>query len=156
MARRCIADAAPPRDRPARPPPSRLDAAAAAALAPALDWREFGEGAKETLAAADPLAWGDFVLRRKDGSPSYHLAVVVDDAAQGVSDVVRGRDLLLATSAHRLLQELLTLPAPRYRHHRLVLDADGAKMSKSAQSTPLAASAPAGVQRAGSSRRARL
>jgi len=64
---------------------------------------------------------------------------VVDDALQEVGDVVRGRDLFAATSAHRLLQALLGLPAPRYRHHRLVLDANGDKMSKSAASTPLAA-----------------
>ena len=64
---------------------------------------------------------GDFVLRGKDNAASYHLAVVVDDALQGVSDVVRGRDLLAATSAHRLLQALLGLAVPRYRHHRLVL-----------------------------------
>jgi glutamyl-Q tRNA(Asp) synthetase len=77
------------------------------------------------------------VLRGKDNVASYHLAVVVDDALQGVSDVVRGRDLLPATSAHRLLQSLLGLAPPRYRHHRLVLDAKGGKMSKSALSPPL-------------------
>ncbi len=68
---------------------------------------------------------------------SYHLAVVVDDALQGVSDVMRGRDLLAATSAHRLLQTLLDVAHPHYRHHRLVCDAAGVKMSKSASSTPL-------------------
>jgi glutamyl-Q tRNA(Asp) synthetase len=77
-------------------------------------------------------------LRGRDLAASYHLAVVVDDAEQEVSDVVRGRDLLAATAVHRLLQELLDLPAPRYRHHRLVLDAGGAKLSKSRQSSSLA------------------
>jgi len=84
-------------------------------------------------------------LRGRDAAASYHLAVVVDDALQGVTDVVRGRDLFAATSAHRLLQSLLGLPAPRYRHHRLVLDANGEKMSKSAASTPLAALRAAGA-----------
>ena len=104
-----------------------------------LAWREFGEGARETIVAADPGAWGDFVLRGKDTPAAYHLAVVVDDASQGISDVVRGRDLYAATSIHRLLQSLLGLAPPRYRHHRLVLDAEGAKMSKSASSQPLRA-----------------
>ena len=78
---------------------------------------------------------GDFVLRRADGVISYQLAVVVDDAAQGVTDVVRGRDLFHATAVHRLLQVLLGLHAPRYHHHRLVLDEAGTKLSKSTQST---------------------
>lgn len=123
----------------------RLDAARALAATPAdLSWREWGEGAREALHPADPAAWGDFVLRGKDNAASYHLAVVVDDFSQGVSDVVRGRDLLNATSAHRLLQSLLGLAPPRYRHHRLVLDAKGAKMSKSASSPPLRALREAG------------
>ncbi len=116
----------------------RLDSARArAAVRAELTWREFGESETETRCIADPAAWGDFVLRGRDAAASYHLAVVVDDARQEISDVVRGRDLLAATSAHRLLQALLDLPAPRYRHHRLVLDANGDKMSKSAASTPL-------------------
>jgi glutamyl-Q tRNA(Asp) synthetase len=116
----------------------RLDSARTRAAAPAdLIWREFGEGETETRCVAEPAAWGDFVLRGRDVAASYHLAVVVDDALQAVSDVVRGRDLFAATSAHRLLQAALGLPAPRYRHHRLVLDAHGDKMSKSAASTPL-------------------
>jgi glutamyl-Q tRNA(Asp) synthetase len=117
----------------------RLDTAAAlAALAPLeLTWREWGEEDRETLRRADPALWGDFVLRGKDNAASYHLAVVVDDALQGVSDVVRGRDLLAATAAHRLLQALLGLRAPRYRHHRLALDGAGAKLAKSASATPL-------------------
>jgi len=123
----------------------RLDSARALEAAPGeLSWRECGEGDAESLRPADPSAWGDFVLRGKDNAASYHLAVVVDDALQGISDVARGRDLLAATSAHRLLQALLGLRAPRYRHHRLVLDAEGGKMSKSASSPPLHALRDAG------------
>ena len=83
------------------------------------------------------IRWGDVILARKETPTSYHLAVVVDDAAQGVTDVVRGRDLFHATSVHRLLQALLGLPAPRYHHHRLILDADGNKLSKSTLATGL-------------------
>ena len=116
----------------------RLDSAAARLAVPdELVWREWGEGDRETSQNADPSLWGDFVLRGRDSAASYHLAVVVDDALQGVTDVVRGRDLFAATAAHRLLQALLALPAPRYRHHRLALDAEGAKMAKSAGATPL-------------------
>ncbi len=111
----------------------RLDMAAALETVGALSWTEAGEG----LITADPAAWGDVVLARKDTPTSYHLAVVVDDAAQGITDVVRGRDLFHATSVHRLLQALLGLPAPRYRHHRLILDADGKKLSKSTAATGL-------------------
>jgi len=118
----------------------RLDSRRAHAVAPReLTWREFGEGETETRRPADFDAWGDFVLRGRDAAASYHLAVVVDDALQEISDVVRGGDLFAATSAHRLLQALLGLPAPRYRHHRLVLDGAGDKMSKSVASTPLRA-----------------
>jgi glutamyl-Q tRNA(Asp) synthetase len=116
----------------------RLDMARALTLAPAdLSWCEYGEGTSETIVPADPSLWGDFLLKRKDMTASYHLAVVVDDALQGVSDIMRGRDLFQATSAHRLLQALLEIPNPRYRHHRLVRDLKGAKMSKSASSTTL-------------------
>lgn len=102
-----------------------------------LTWREYGEGARERLIEAEPAVWGDIVLRGKNRPASYHLAVVIDDAIQQVSDVVRGRDLYNATAIHRLLQELLGVAPPRYRHHRLVRDASGEKMSKSAQSNPL-------------------
>ena len=133
----------------------RLDAARALAEAPAdLSLARIRRGRAEALHRADPAAWGDFVLRGKDDAASYHLAVVVDDALQGVSDVVRGRDLLAATSAHRLLQALLGLAAPRYRHHRLVLDAKGAKMSKSASSPPLRALRAAGYSALRGARRA--
>ena len=80
--------------------------------------------------AAHPQRWGDAVIVRKDVPASYHLAVVVDDARQGVTHVTRGTDLEAATDLHRLLQILLGLPAPRYHHHRLILAADGRKFSK--------------------------
>jgi glutamyl-Q tRNA(Asp) synthetase len=117
----------------------RLDMGRALAAAPAdLSWVEYGEGAIPSECAAAPAAWGDIVLSGRDLAASYHLAVVVDDALQGVSDVVRGRDLFAATGVHRLLQTLLAAPAPRYRHHRLVFDRNGAKLSKSRQSESLA------------------
>ena len=117
----------------------RLDMQAALARAGDLTWRESGAGpdGQTGIIRADPAAWGDAVLARKDAPASYHLAVVVDDAAQAVTDVVRGRDLYHATSVHRLLQVLLDLPAPRYQHHRLILDADGHKLSKSTAATGL-------------------
>ena len=102
-------------------------------VSPPLTWREFGLGD----VAARPEQWGDVVLARKDTPTSYHLAVVVDDALQGVTDVVRGKDLFHATSVHRLLQQLLDLPAPDYRHHELLLDARGEKLSKSRESKTL-------------------
>jgi glutamyl-Q tRNA(Asp) synthetase len=111
---------------------------ARAATAAQLAWVEYGEGAVPSERAAAPAVWGDIVLSGRDLAASYHLAVVVDDALQGVTDVVRGRDLLAATAVHRLLQALLDCPAPRYRHHRLVLDRNGAKLSKSRQSASLA------------------
>lgn len=117
----------------------RLDMAAALARAGSVSWTETGVGPNgETgLIVADPAAWGDVVLARKDTPASYHLAVVVDDVAQGVTNVVRGCDLFHATSVHRLLQELLDLPSPQYHHHRLLLDAEGKKLSKSTQATGL-------------------
>jgi glutamyl-Q tRNA(Asp) synthetase len=123
----------------AEPYALRLDMAAALARVGPLTWIETGAGpAGETgTIAADPAAWGDVILARKETPTSYHLAVVVDDARQGVTDVVRGRDLFHATSVHRLLQALLGLPQPAYHHHRLILDADGKKLSKSTQSTGL-------------------
>lgn len=85
----------------------------------------------------DPADWGDAVIVRKDVPTSYHLAVTVDDARQGVTHVTRGRDLYAATSLHRLLQVILGLPEPVYHHHRLLTDADGNKLSKSAGDTAL-------------------
>ena len=117
----------------------RLDMAAALARTGSLTWTETGKGpAGETgTVAADPAAWGGVILARKDAPTSYHLAVVVDDAALSITDVVRGRDLFHSTSVHRLLQALLGLPQPRYHHHRLILDADGKKLSKSTLATGL-------------------
>ncbi|MBN8809734.1 MULTISPECIES: glutamyl-Q tRNA(Asp) synthetase [Sphingomonas] len=79
---------------------------------------------------ADPAAAGDVVLARKDAPASYHLAVTVDDAAQGITDVVRGVDLFAATHVHRLLQALLGLPTPEYRHHPLLAGPDGTRLAK--------------------------
>lgn len=90
-----------------------------------------------TRVTAEPAAWGDVILARKDTPTSYHLSVVVDDARQGITDVMRGQDLYHATSVHRVLQILLGLPEPRYRHHRLILDLDGRKLAKSDRSTSL-------------------
>jgi glutamyl-Q tRNA(Asp) synthetase len=117
----------------------RLDMAAARAVAGELSWTERGEGPNgETgRVAADPAAWGDVIIARKETPTSYHLAVVVDDALQGVTEVVRGQDLFWSTSVHRLLQQLLGLPEPAYRHHRLIRDAAGQKLSKSTQATGL-------------------
>jgi glutamyl-Q tRNA(Asp) synthetase len=116
----------------------RLDMQRALVSSPPLAWIEYGEGPAPCVRPAHPEAWSDVVLRGRGLAASYHLAVVADDALQGVTDVVRGRDLLSATAVHRLLQSLLGFPAPRYRHHRLVLDASGAKLSKSRQSSSLA------------------
>jgi glutamyl-Q tRNA(Asp) synthetase len=94
----------------------------------------------------DPAqAWGDVVIARKDALASYHLAVVVDDAAQAVTDVVRGRDLLAATDVHRVLQTLLGLPVPRYHHHALVTGPDGQRLAKRNAAASLAGMRAAGV-----------
>jgi glutamyl-Q tRNA(Asp) synthetase len=103
-----------------------------------LSFVETSSGAPAPVVAA-PEAWGDVVLARKETPTSYHLSVVVDDALQGVSHVVRGQDLFAATGVHRLLQALLGLPEPVYRHHRLILDAEGRKLSKSTRATALRA-----------------
>jgi glutamyl/glutaminyl-tRNA synthetase len=87
---------------------------------------------------AQPELLGDVVIARKDAGTSYHIAVVVDDAAQGVTDVVRGQDLFEATHIHRLLQALLGLPVPLYHHHRLILDAGGERLAKRRNSETLA------------------
>lgn len=117
----------------------RLDMAAAIAHVGQVSWREHGSGpdGETGEVATHPEAWGDVILARKEVPTSYHLSVVVDDALQGVTDVVRGQDLFWSTSVHRLLQELLGLPAPVYRHHALLRDETGAKLAKSIASTSL-------------------
>ena len=115
----------------------RLDLATALARAGhGVTWREEGEDGIRDV-PAHPERWGDVILGRKESPGSYHLAVVLDDALQGVTHVVRGTDLFEATAIHRLLQELLGLPAPVYRHHRLLLDRDGNKLAKRTKSTTL-------------------
>ena len=126
----------------------RLDMGAALAhVGSAISWDESGAGPEgETgLVPAQPEAWGDVVIARKDGPASYHLAVVVDDALQDITHVVRGRDLFHATAVHRVLQELLGLPVPAYHHHALILDEDGRKLSKSRGDTGIAALRAAGT-----------
>jgi glutamyl-Q tRNA(Asp) synthetase len=115
----------------------RLDMAAARVLSPDLGWTEHGQGpdGETGTVAARPEAWGDVIIARKETPTSYHLAVVIDDALQGVTEVVRGADLFWSTSVHRLLQHLLGLPQPAYRHHRLVRDGEGRKLSKSTGAT---------------------
>jgi glutamyl-Q tRNA(Asp) synthetase len=113
----------------------RLDAEVAAARAGPLSWPETGTRAGEISAL--PQVWGDVVLARKDTPTSYHLSVVVDDALQGITHVVRGEDLFAATSIHRLLQAVLNLPTPVYQHHRLILDQQGRKLAKSTGATSL-------------------
>lgn len=116
----------------------RLDMARAlATISEPLTWQETGDGERGSIPAG-PAAWGDIILSRSDAPSSYHLSVVVDDALQGITNVVRGLDLFHATSVHRLLQTLLNLPQPLYHHHRLLLDQDGKKLSKSSGSTGLA------------------
>jgi len=117
----------------------RLDMAAAIARTGALSWGETGAESEAGSVAAAPQMWGDVVLARKETPTSYHLAVVVDDARQRVTHVVRGQDLFWSTSVHRVLQALLDLPAPSYHHHRLILDAEGKKLSKSTRATALRA-----------------
>ena len=124
----------------------RLDVAKALTLLP------LPQGERELLwhdafagtVTADPCAQGDVVLARKDAPASYHLAVTIDDAAQGVTHVVRGRDLFAATDIHRLLQALLDLPTPEYRHHALLAGADGARLAKRHGAPTLAAMPIAG------------
>jgi glutamyl-Q tRNA(Asp) synthetase len=132
----------------------RLDMASACARAGGLRWTEQGEGPNREsgTVAAEPQAWGDVILARKEMPTSYHLSVVIDDALQGVTHVVRGLDLFPSTSVHRLLQKLLDLPEPVYRHHRLVADEAGQKLSKSTGATGLrelraAGATPADIRR---------
>ncbi|MGB8608661.1 tRNA glutamyl-Q(34) synthetase GluQRS [Bradyrhizobium sp.] len=132
----------------------RLDIALACARAGELTWIEHGEGpdGETGSVAARPQAWGDVILARKETPTSYHLSVVLDDSLQGVTEAVRGQDLFWSSSVHRLLQRLLGLPQPAYRHHRLVLDGAGQKLSKSTEATGLrelraGGSTPADIRR---------
>lgn len=102
-----------------------------------------GNGTRITM---DPADWGDAVIVRKDVPASYHLAVTVDDARQGITHVTRGQDLYAATSLHRLLQCILGLPEPCYHHHPLLTDSDGRKLSKSGRNTPLAKLRRSGIR----------
>lgn len=115
----------------------RLAMDAAVARAGVLTWTETGAGphGQTGLITAAPQRWGDVVLARKEAPTSYHLSAVLDDALQGVTDIVRGQDLFWSTGIHRLLQALLGLPEPTYHHHKLILDEEGNKLSKSTQST---------------------
>lgn len=119
----------------------RLDIARAAAQAGRLGFRDLDRG----VFAVDPGIGGDIVLARKDVPASYHLAVTIDDAAQGVTLVTRGEDLLPASHIHRLLQTLLDLPETRYRHHRLLTGEDGKRFAKRDRSLTLQAQRAAGA-----------
>lgn len=123
----------------------RLDMAEAIRRVGIVSFVETGGEDGEAEIVAEPALWGDVVLARKDVPTSYHLSVVVDDALQGITHVVRGRDLAPSTSVHRVLQALLGLPAPIYHHHDLILDADGRKLSKSIRSVALSTFRQAGM-----------
>lgn len=118
----------------------RLDVSVALGRTGALDWSEDGRAV-----AADPAALGDVVLARKDVPTSYHLAVTADDALQGVTLVTRGADLFTATHIHRLLQALLGLPIPAYRHHKLLTDASGRRLAKRDRALTIRAMREAGM-----------
>lgn len=129
----------------------RLDMARALAVmrerrgAEPLTFSELAADGAARSVAARPERWGDAVIVRKDVPASYHLSVVVDDARQGVTHISRGMDLFAATDLHRLLQVLLGLPEPQYHHHRLITDAAGRKLAKSARDTSLRMLRAAGV-----------
>ena len=112
----------------------RLDMAEATALAGPLEWLDELAGPQR----ATPGVFGDVVLMRKDAPASYHLAATLDDAADGVTLVSRGIDLFAASHVHRLLQALLGLPVPTWRHHPLLVEADGRKLAKRRGSPGLA------------------
>ncbi len=146
------------RPRPWHDPPERdaphclrLDMAAAVARTGPLTWQDHGQEVP-----ADPQAQGDVVIARKDAPASYHLAVTVDDAAQGVTDIVRGRDLFEATHIHRLLQALLDLPVPAYHHHDLLTGPDGERLAKRHGAPTLAAMREAGEDGAALAARLRV
>lgn len=131
----------PPSPDDPRPVAWRLDVERAAAIAGPLAWHDASVGEVR----ADPVAAGDVVLGRKGLDVAYHLAVVVDDGAAGVTDVIRGQDLFTATHVQRLLQALLDLPTPQYRHHALITGPDGKRLAKRTPGSTLAALRAAGV-----------
>ncbi|MEP2981325.1 MAG: tRNA glutamyl-Q(34) synthetase GluQRS [Lentilitoribacter sp.] len=102
-----------------------------------LTWLEYDLDFTKSVIKADPSVWGDVIIARKDTPTSYHLSVVLDDAAQNIDLVVRGMDLYHASSVHRLLQVLFDLPEPGYIHHKLILGEDGRKLSKSNHDTSI-------------------
>jgi glutamyl-Q tRNA(Asp) synthetase len=138
---RNLSDAERERRLAAEPHCWRLDMARAAVAAGELVWEEEGQG----LRVADPVAHGDIVLARKDAPASYHLASTLDDADMGVTHVIRGADLIASTDVHRLLQALLGLPTPLYRHHALVCGPDGKRLAKRDAAASLASLRAAGT-----------
>ena len=119
---------------PSRPAAMRLDMDKALAAVSALEWEDAVAGVQR----ADPREFGDVVLVRKDAPASYHLAATLDDAADGVTLVTRGLDLFGMTHIHRVLQDLLGLPVPRWHHHPLLVEPDGRKLAKRRGSPSLA------------------
>jgi glutamyl-Q tRNA(Asp) synthetase len=128
----------------AEPHAWRIDMARAVAGVGQLFWTDAKAGKVEAV----PEIHGDVVLARKDVPTSYHLAVTVDDAEQGITDIVRGEDLFAATHVHRLLQHLLDLPVPRYHHHPLIADKNGKRLAKRDDARSLAALRELGVDAA--------
>ena len=122
----------------------RLDMEKALARIPKLTWHDRDAGEQ----IAEPELFGDPVLARRDVPASYHLAVVIDDATQGVTCVTRGTDLFAATHLHRLLIHLLGLPVPEWRHHRLVLDEEGRRLAKREGAPTLAGMRESGISAA--------
>ncbi|MBA3676041.1 MAG: tRNA glutamyl-Q(34) synthetase GluQRS [Sphingosinicella sp.] len=118
----------------------RLDTAKGVALAGPIHWQN-----DEGEVRAEPGQFGDVIVARKDAPVSYHLAVTIDDAAQGVTDIVRGMDLYASTHVHRLLQALLDLPIPHYHHHPLLSGADGQRLAKRHGAPSLASLRDAGA-----------
>ncbi|WP_028056121.1 tRNA glutamyl-Q(34) synthetase GluQRS [Sphingobium bisphenolivorans] len=120
----------------------RIDMARATAQAGPLAWQAgtfpFGKPGETSIVAAHPITAGDVVLARKDAPASYHLSCTLDDAAMGVTHVLRGADLRTATDIHRLIQTLLALPTPIYIHHPLLVDAEGRRLAKRSGSIALA------------------
>ncbi|MBU0554807.1 MAG: tRNA glutamyl-Q(34) synthetase GluQRS [Alphaproteobacteria bacterium] len=120
----------------------RLDMGAALDRTGPLSWHDEFYGDMPV----DPNALGDLIIKGRDRPASYHLAVVVDDAAQGITHVIRGRDVFASTHAHRTLQALLELPSPHYRHHRLIVDAAGKRLAKRAAGLSLAELRESGIE----------